>query len=170
MRSVSPNEAFAEAQAKLASLTLKRIDLNTPEVELEKLIRYEAVHKIHGWRDLRRRLESDCRCYALFDRAHLDEPIIFVEAALVKGMSDRVQPLIDPDAVIYPPETADTALLLDHQMPGGPSGSALRRISDQPSARRNERRASPTEELRDGLARTRLSCVAAPGGQFRRLR
>lgn len=110
MRSVSPNEAFAEAQAKLASLTLKRIDLNTPEVELEKLIRYEAVHKIHGWRDLRRRLESDRRCYALFDRAHLDEPIIFVEAALVKGMSDRVQPLIDPDAVIDPPETADTAI------------------------------------------------------------
>jgi malonyl-CoA decarboxylase len=110
MRSAWPNDAFAKAQVKLASLILRRIDVDTPETVLEKLIRYEAVHKIHGWRDLRRRLESDRRCYALFDRAHPDEPVIFVEVALVKGMSGRVQPLIDPDAVIYPAEAADSAI------------------------------------------------------------
>jgi malonyl-CoA decarboxylase len=110
LRSVWPNGAFAKAQAKLASLTLKRIDLNTPTAVLKTLIQYEAVHKIYGWRDLRRRLESDRRCYALFDRVLPDEPIIFVEAALVKGMSARVQPLINPDAAIYPVDTADSAI------------------------------------------------------------
>ena len=110
MRSVWPNGAFAKAQAKLAPLTLKRIDLNTPTAVLEKLIQNEAVHKIYGWRDLRRRLESDRRCYALFDRVLPDEPIIFVEAALVKGMSARVQALIDPDAPIYPVDTVNSAI------------------------------------------------------------
>jgi len=110
MRSVRPNEVFAKAQAKLASLILKRIDLNTSTAVLEKLIRYEAVHRIHGWRDLHRRLEGDRRCYAFFDPILPDEPIIFIEAALVKGMSARVQPLIDPDAAIYPVESADSAI------------------------------------------------------------
>jgi malonyl-CoA decarboxylase len=110
MRSVWPNDAFERAQAKLASLTLKRIDVNTPAAVLERLIQYEAVHKIRGWTDLRRRLESDRRCYALFDQVSPDAPIIFVEAALVRGMSAHVQPLIDPDAPIRPVNTADSAI------------------------------------------------------------
>lgn len=110
MRSVWPNDAFARAQSKLASLTLKRIDVNTSAAVLERLIQYEAVHKIRGWTDLRRRLESDRRCYALFDQVSPDEPIIFVEAALVRGMSACVQPLIDPDAPIRPVDTADSAI------------------------------------------------------------
>jgi malonyl-CoA decarboxylase len=110
MRSVWPNNAFAKAQAKLASLTLKRIDMKTPAAVLERLIQYEAVHKIRGWRDLQRRLENDRRCYALFDTGSPDEPIIFVEAALVRGMSLHVQPLIDPDAPIRPVDSADSAI------------------------------------------------------------
>src|SRR5581483_4833155 len=45
-------------------LVLRRIDWRTPAVILERLIDYEAVHQIQGWRDLRRRLEADRRCYA----------------------------------------------------------------------------------------------------------
>lgn len=110
MRSKFAHEGIARAQAKLASLILRRIDVNTSPAVLEKLIRYEAVQKIHGWRDLRRRLESDGRCYAFFDPALPDEPIIFVETALVQGMSARVQPLIDPDTAVRPVETADSAI------------------------------------------------------------
>lgn len=110
MRSVFTHEGIAKAEAKLASLILKRIDLNTSPAVLEKLIRCEAVHQIHGWQDLRRRLESDGRCYAFFDPALPDDPIIFVETALVQGMSARVQPLIDPDAAIRSVETADSAI------------------------------------------------------------
>jgi malonyl-CoA decarboxylase len=91
-------------------LVLQRIDWRTPASILEKLIAYEAVHQIQGWNDLRRRLAADRRCYAFFHPALPDEPIIFVEAALTPGMSDSVQPLLDPEAAVAALSTADCAL------------------------------------------------------------
>jgi len=91
-------------------LELRRIDWRTSALVLEKLIRYEAVHEIHGWNDLHRRLEADRRCYAFFHPALPDEPIIFIEVALTRGMSDKVQPLIDPSAPVLPPESAECAI------------------------------------------------------------
>ena len=91
-------------------LELRRIDWRTSALVLEKLIRYEAVHEIQGWNDLRRRLEADRRCYAFFHPALPDEPIIFIEVALTRGMSARVQPLVDPLSPISDPQTADCAM------------------------------------------------------------
>jgi malonyl-CoA decarboxylase len=91
-------------------ITLQRIDWHTPAHILEKLIRYEAVHEINGWEDLRRRLAADRRCFAFFHPALPDEPLIFVEVALVKGLASAVQPLIDPASEIGDPERADTAV------------------------------------------------------------
>ncbi len=91
-------------------LELRRIDWRTSALVLEKLIRYEAVHQIQGWNDLRRRLAADRRCYAFFHPALPDEPIIFIEAALTHGMSDKVQPLLDPDSSVLPPDAADCAM------------------------------------------------------------
>ena len=81
-------------------LILQRIDWHTPAVILERLIQYEAVHEIQGWRDLRRRLEGDRRCYAFFHPVLPDEPLVFIEVALTRGMSAAVQPLLDPDSPI----------------------------------------------------------------------
>ena len=80
-------------------LELRRIDWNTPAAVLEKLIKYEAVHEMHGWEDLRRRLDRDRRCFAFFHPALPDEPLIFVEVALVQGMSAAVQPLLAADNI-----------------------------------------------------------------------
>ena len=91
-------------------LSLQRIDWRTPALVLEKLMHYEAVHEIQGWRDLRRRLESDRRCFAFFHPALPDEPIIFIEVALTRGMSEQVQPLLDPDSPVFDPASADTAI------------------------------------------------------------
>ena len=91
-------------------LTLQRIDWRTPALVLEKLMQYEAVHEIQGWRDLRRRLAADRRCFAFFHPALPDEPIIFIEVALTKGLSERVQPLLDPDSGVVDPAGADTAI------------------------------------------------------------
>ncbi len=91
-------------------LELRRIDWRTSALVLEKLIRYEAVHEIQGWNDLRRRLEADRRCYAFFHPALPEDPIIFIEAALTRGMSAKVQPLIDPDSPVLPAESADCAM------------------------------------------------------------
>src|SRR5580692_7464007 len=38
-------------------LVLRRIDWSTPAIVLEKIIRYEAVHEIRDWDDLRRRID-----------------------------------------------------------------------------------------------------------------
>lgn len=91
-------------------LQLRNIDWQSPAQVLEKLINYEAVHAIQGWDDLRRRLMRDRRCFAFFHPAMPDEPLIFVEVALVQGIADSVQPLLDPNAPLLDPEQADTAM------------------------------------------------------------
>jgi malonyl-CoA decarboxylase len=78
-------------------LELRQIDWHTPAAILEKLIAYEAVHEIQGWEDLRRRLAPDRRCFAFFHPALRDEPLIFVEVALVSGLADDVQALLARD-------------------------------------------------------------------------
>jgi malonyl-CoA decarboxylase len=65
-------------------LVLRRIDWHTPATILDKIIAYEAVHEIQGWDDLRRRLEpTDRSCFAFFHPSLIDEPLIFVEVALM---------------------------------------------------------------------------------------
>jgi malonyl-CoA decarboxylase len=91
-------------------LTLERIDWQTSAVVLERLIQYEAVHQIQGWRDLRRRLESDRRCYAFFHPALPREPLIFIEVALTRAMTAQVQPLLDPDSPVDDPARATCAM------------------------------------------------------------
>ena len=91
-------------------LQLRRIDWQTSAEVLEKLINYEAVHAIQGWDDLRRRLADDRRCFAFFHPAMPDEPLIFVEVALVQGMSAQVAPLLDLQAPVLPAGQADTAI------------------------------------------------------------
>ena len=65
-------------------LVLRRIDWQTPAAILDKIIAYEAVHEIQGWDDLRRRLDpADRRCFGFFHPSLIDEPLIFVEVALM---------------------------------------------------------------------------------------
>jgi malonyl-CoA decarboxylase len=81
-------------------LRLERIDWRTPALVLEKLMRYEAVHAIQGWDDLRRRLAPDRRCFAFFHPQLPDEPLIFIEVALTESLSAAVQPLLEPGAPV----------------------------------------------------------------------
>jgi malonyl-CoA decarboxylase len=77
-------------------LVLRRIDWTTPANILEKIIRYEAVHAIENWDDLRNRLApADRRCYGFFHPQLVDEPLIFVEVALTKGIPGAIAPLLD---------------------------------------------------------------------------
>jgi malonyl-CoA decarboxylase len=94
-------------------LELRRIDWQSPAAILEKLIAYEAVHEIHGWDDLRRRLAPDRRCFAFFHPALPDDPLIFVEVALVEGLAGAIQPLLvqdSDDAARNRAARADTAI------------------------------------------------------------
>jgi len=75
-------------------LEIKRIDLETPAVVLEKLIEYESVHEIEDWADLHRRLEEDRRCFGFFHPVMPYEPLIFVEVALTNEISSNVSELL----------------------------------------------------------------------------
>lgn len=85
-------------------LTMRQVDWNAPAVLLEKLILHEAVHAIEGWDDLRRRLQPDRRCFAFFHPQLPDEPLIFVEVALLPDMPDAIAPLIDKNATPLAPD------------------------------------------------------------------
>ncbi len=91
-------------------LDLRAITWDSPASLLEKLIAYEAVHEIRSWDDLRNRLESDRRCYALFHPRMPDEPLAFVEVALVQGIARNVQALLDERAPHADPGRADCAI------------------------------------------------------------
>jgi malonyl-CoA decarboxylase len=109
-------EVDADLHALLSSwfnpgfLSLSRIDWDSPASLLEKLVKYERVHRMRGLEDLRRRLAADRRCFAFFHPALPDEPLIFVQVALVQGLADRIAPLVDATAPVGPPDDADTAI------------------------------------------------------------
>ena len=93
-------------------LRIERISWKTPAFILEKLIAYESVHEIRGWEDLHRRLSEDRRCFAFFHPALPDEPLIFVEVALTRGLPTAIEEVLSakakdehaefkPDAAIF---------------------------------------------------------------------
>jgi malonyl-CoA decarboxylase len=91
-------------------LVLRRIDWSTPAIILEKIIRYEAVHEIHDWEDLRRRIDpSDRRCYAFFHPALVDDPLIFVEVAFTREIPDAIAPVLGKEREIVDADKARTA-------------------------------------------------------------
>lgn len=91
-------------------LEMAQITFNAPASLLEKLIEYEAVHEIRSWTDLKNRLDSDRRCFSFVHPNMPQEPLIFVEVALVNGIAGNVQALLDEDAPRTDPFAADTAI------------------------------------------------------------
>lgn len=91
-------------------LQLQQIDWGAPAALLEKLIEYEAVHRIRSWDDLKNRLDSDRRCYAFFHPRMPNEPLIFVEVALVEGIAGDVGELLDMHKPAGDPFRANTAI------------------------------------------------------------
>jgi malonyl-CoA decarboxylase len=91
-------------------LRIERISWKTPAFILEKLIEYESVHEIRGWDDLHRRLADDRRCFAFFHPALPDEPLIFVEVALVRGLASSIHDLLSAEipasGAEFKPDTA----------------------------------------------------------------
>ena len=92
-------------------LVLRHIAWSTPADILERIIRYEAVHEIQGWDDLRRRVQpSDRRCFAFFHPSMIDEPLIFVEVALTREIPASIQGLLAEARETVPVGEATTAV------------------------------------------------------------
>jgi malonyl-CoA decarboxylase len=91
-------------------LVLRRIDWTTPALILDKIIRYEAVHEISDWDELRRRIEPpDRHCYAFFHPALVDEPLIFVEVALTREIPGAIEPILSASREVTEPDKMRTA-------------------------------------------------------------
>ena len=121
MRIAGPNLRLRALERDLKSLLTTWFDVDFLELRritwesasaavLEKLIAYEAVHAIRDWDDLKDRLDSDRRCFAFFHPRMPDEPLIFVEVALVHGMADDIQTLLDETTPVEDAARADTAV------------------------------------------------------------
>ena len=91
-------------------LELRRISWDSPASLIEKLIKYEAVHDIKSWADVKNRLDSDRRCYGFFHPRLPDVPLIFVEIALTDGMAGDITPLLDEHAAAADLSKATTAI------------------------------------------------------------
>lgn len=134
-------------------LQMRRVDWNSPAKLLEKIIHHEAVHAIDGWDDLRRRLQPDRRCFAFFHPQLPDEPLIFVEVALLPDMPAAIAPLIDKASAPLPPERSRVAAFygISNCEPG------LRNVSLG-----NFLIKSVAEQLQRELPRIRSFCTLSP--------
>ena len=101
-------------------LELRRISWDSPASLIEKLIKYEAVHDIKSWADVKNRLDSDRRCYGFFHPRLPDVPLIFVEVALADEMVGDITPLLDEHAAAADPGRATTAIFysISNTQPG----------------------------------------------------
>ena len=150
-------------------LELRRIDWQSPAAVLEKLIAYEAVHEIHGWDDLRRRLAPDRRCFAFFHPVLPDEPLIFVEVALVEGLATAVQPLLSHDTDEHARRAqagrADTAIFYSiSNCQEGLARRLVRQFPDQAGGRGVAGRVSGIEAFLHAVAGAGFWPLARPTG------
>ena len=112
-------------------LELRRIDWASPAAVLERIIRYEAVHSMAGWDDLRRRIEpADRRCYGFFHPQMHDDPLIFVEIALTDALPATIAQIIGEDRTPADPRAATHAIFYSisncqHGLRGIPFGNFL---------------------------------------------
>ena len=134
-------------------LQMRRVDWNSPARLLEKIIHHEAVHEIDGWDDLRRRLQPDRRCFAFFHPQLPDEPLIFVEVALLPSVPEAIAPLIDKSSTPQPVERFRVAAFygISNCEPG------LRNVSLG-----NFLIKSVAEQLQRELPRIRTFCTLSP--------
>ncbi|TFZ06325.1 malonyl-CoA decarboxylase [Ramlibacter henchirensis] len=103
-------EALFSTWFDVAFLELQRISWDSPASLVEKLIKYEAVHDIRSWADVKNRLDSDRRCYGFFHPRMPGEPLIFVEVALMDGIADSITPLLDEAGPVSDLVRATTAI------------------------------------------------------------
>jgi malonyl-CoA decarboxylase len=102
-------------------LVLRQISWETPASILEKIVEYEAVHAINDWEDLRRRLyPSDRRCFAYFHPTMPDEPLIFVEVALMKSVPSSIQHVLAENRT--PRQATDTNVAVFYSISNCQSG------------------------------------------------
>ncbi|KAK9765398.1 hypothetical protein K7432_006312 [Basidiobolus ranarum] len=129
MNVASMNDALMEKLQGwlLGFLELERITWNSPAATLEKLAQYEAVHAFSNWDDLKRRVGRGRRCFGFFHRNMPNDPLVFVQVALVTDISDNVQKILNDPSPGHtnPSETIRSAIFYSITSQRGLSGVEL---------------------------------------------
>jgi len=91
------DEDLAELLGRLfrqGFLTLAEIDQHAPFRTIRFLKEHELVHPMTALEEMGRRLGRDRRCYALCHVAMPEEPVLFVEVALARGMVRSIHEIL----------------------------------------------------------------------------
>ena len=119
LREGEPDAALAALDRDLLEVLVSWFDAGALELRritpddtalVEKLVAAEEVHPIRSRKDLMNRLDPDRRCYAFFHPGMPETPLIFIEVALVRGLADSIETLLDETAPTLDPAEADTAI------------------------------------------------------------
>jgi hypothetical protein len=78
-------------------LVLQEITLDSPYRQINYIQRHDMVHPMTTLEEMGRRLGFDRRCFALYHRAMADEPVVFIEVALTKGIIRSIHEIIDKE-------------------------------------------------------------------------
>ena len=158
-------------------LDLRRMSWDSPASLIEKLIKYEAVHDIKSWADVKNRLDSDRRCYGFFHPRLPDDPLIFVEVALVDDMVGNITPLLDETATAADLKKANTAIFysISNTQPGlrgvGFGDSLIKRVVEDLKAEFPRLKVfatlSPIPGLRAWLGKNAVALLAQLDGKER---
>lgn len=157
-------------------LDLRRIGWDSPAMLLERLIRYEAVHEIRGWDDLRSRVEPiDRRCYGFFHPQMRDDPLIFVEVALTPQLPSAIHQIIDDERETIDPGEATCAIFYSISncqvgLKGVPFGNHLIKrvvglLKQELPHLKTFATLSPVPGFAKWLAKERAADAPAPGAQ-----
>lgn len=87
-----------EAWFQHGFLFLEEITLDSPYRQVELIKRGDMVHPMTTLEEMEQRMGWDRRCFALYHHVMPDEPIVFIEVALTKGIVRSIHDIIGQDA------------------------------------------------------------------------
>ncbi len=91
-------------------LFVREIDESSPYRLIRYLKQHEMVHPMVSLDEMAVRLGHDRRCFGLFHRVLPDEPVVFIEVALTRGLARSIHDILDqppsdggpsPDTAIF---------------------------------------------------------------------
>lgn len=78
-------------------LFLQEITQDSPYRQIRFLKEHDMVHPMASLEEMGNRLGEDRRCFSLYHRAMPEEPVVFIEVALTKGIARSIHDIIGED-------------------------------------------------------------------------
>ncbi|KAL6739192.1 hypothetical protein Aduo_012672 [Ancylostoma duodenale] len=93
-----------------SNMKLERLTWQSPGDILQKVADYEAVHPVQGMMDFKKRVGSYRRCFYFSHEAMSREPLVIVHVALLNGIANNVQSIVECDHLDCAEDECSTAI------------------------------------------------------------